>query len=332
MKQFFFIFILMLLVGSCRQHTSRADISAMHVDLTFKSLDDDLFAAKGNLDRELPDITKKYAHFLPVFTSQMIGIGGPDRPEYIRLLKSFVHDTLIVSLKEEADRTIRKDELKNGLETAFRYYRFYFPSEPIPEIYTCVSGFHQSIIYTDSLIGISLDNYLGAECDYYPRLGIPRYKAKNMHPRKIIPDVVYAWGMQRFPFRESSPHLIDRMIYEGKLLYFMDALLPDTPDTLKIGYTQKQLQFCQDREKAMWTYLAEYNLLFSSERMDVRRYVDDAPYTSGFTPDSPGRTGIWLGWQIVKSYLEQHPDISLSQFMADDNYQAILRQSGYQPE
>ena len=42
--------------------------------------------------------------------------------------------------------------------------------EKFPEIFTCITGFNNSIITGDSVLGISLDRYLGADCEYYPGL------------------------------------------------------------------------------------------------------------------------------------------------------------------
>ena len=78
------------------------------------------------------------------------------------------------------------------------------------------------------------------------------------------------------------------MIQEGKMMYFMDAMLPDLSDTLKIGFTVKQLEFCKKNEALMWTFLAEHKLLFSTDRMSIKRFMDDGPYTSAFTDESPG--------------------------------------------
>jgi hypothetical protein len=152
-----------------------------------------------------------------------------------------------------------------------------------------------------------------------------------MHPARIVPEAMYAWCMTEFPFEGYGPQLIDRMIYEGKLLYLLDATLPGTPDSLKIGFSQKQLAFCADRENAMWTYLAEHKMLFSNERMDIKRYTDDAPYTSSFTADSPGRTGCWLGWQIVKAYMKKNPGMTIPELMEEKDCRKILNYSAYQP-
>ncbi|WP_423130066.1 hypothetical protein [Gaoshiqia sp. Z1-71] len=331
MYRVFVTVFMAVLLFSCQRNPLKVDLSGVQIDLRFYSLDDDLFSASEEPEKKLREIETNFKDFMPVFTYEMIRIGGPDDPDYDSQLQLFLTDTMIIGLKEKADQLIRKDQLKDALTRAFRYYHYYFPEKVIPDIYTCISGFNQSVVMTDSLIGISLDKYLGAGFSYYPRLGIPAYISRNMHPQKIVPEVMYAWGSTEFPFEGGAPFVVDRMIYEGKILYFLDAMLPDVHDTLKIGYTKKQLAFCKAREEMMWTYLAEHKLLFSTERMDIKRYVDEAPYTSGFTTDSPGRAGAWLGWQIVRSYMKKNPEVSLPELMADTNYQGILNQSAYQP-
>jgi hypothetical protein len=81
----------------------------------------------------------------------------------------------------------------------------------------------------------------------------------------------------------------------------------------------------------MWTFLAEHKLLFTTDRMSIKRFIDDGPYTSAFTDQSPGRTGAWIGWQIVRSYMKQNKEVTLAELMAKDDFQEILNQSGYQP-
>jgi uncharacterized protein YjaZ len=121
------------------------------------------------------------------------------------------------------------------------------------------------------------------------------------------------------------------MIQEGKIMYFVDATLPDMHDTLKIGFTKRQLDFCKKSEAMMWTYLAEHKQLYTTDRMSIKRYMDDGPFTASFTNDSPARTGVWLGWQIVRSYMKQHPETTVADLMNNQDFQAILNQSGYQP-
>ncbi|RKD92823.1 gliding motility lipoprotein GldB [Mangrovibacterium diazotrophicum] len=332
MKKLFLIACCFVLLVSCGRNPFKVDLSNTKIDFQFYAFDTDLFAAGTNLEQQLPDLEKKYPNILPLFSSEIITIGYPEDEGFAERLNSFVSDSLILEVKGKVDATIDRNQIKDGLQQAFRYFNYYFPDKVIPEVFTCISGFNQSVIMTDSLMGIGLDKYLGRDCNYYPRLGIPNYQTINMNPDKIVSDAMYAWSTTIFPFNGYGQQLIDRMIYEGKMLYLLDATLPDTPDSLKIGYTQKQLEFCSIKENAMWTYLAEYKMLFSTERMDIKRYVDDSPYTSSFTADSPGRTGAWLGWQIVKAYMNKHSEVTIPELMEEKDCKKILNLSGYQPE
>jgi len=122
------------------------------------------------------------------------------------------------------------------------------------------------------------------------------------------------------------------MIYQGKLLYFLDALIPDGPELLKIGYKEEQLDWCREHETQMWSYLVEKRLLFSGDRMEMVRFINPAPFTTPFGQKSPGKTGVWIGWQIVKRYMKKNPEMTLQKLMEENDYHKILNESGYAPD
>ncbi len=318
---------------SCEKNKFKdVDLSGVHTDFAFYDFDSDLFAISPNLNEGVVSLKAKYPVILPLFTTEVIRIAYPEDEGFAELLASFINDTTMQEVKELVDERIDKKELAEDLDDAFTHFKYYFPNKTIPQVFTCVSGFNQSIVMTDSLLGIGVDKYLGRDCIYYPQLGISNYQVVNMYPQKMLSDVIYAWSTVQFPFKEYGPLLIDKMIYEGKLQYILDATLPDLADSIKIGYTAQQLEFCELSEESMWRYLAEQKMLFSSDRMDIIRYTGEAPYTSSFTTESPGRTACWLGWQIVKSYMENNPTVSLSQLMAETDCKKILNESAYHPK
>ncbi|MDX1283621.1 MAG: hypothetical protein R3182_01350, partial [Draconibacterium sp.] len=153
-----------------------------------------------------------------------------------------------------------------------------------------------------------------------------------MHKNKILSDAAYAWGITEFEDRVSVTNLLGNMVQSGKMMYLVDAMLPHIHDSLKIGYTGNQLEWCRNNEAQMWTYLIEKEMLYSTQRMDAVRYINDAPTTSGFPIESPGRTGVWIGWQIVRKYMKENPEITLPELMKNKDYQKILNLSRYSPE
>ncbi|MDP4184267.1 MAG: gliding motility lipoprotein GldB [Bacteroidota bacterium] len=325
--------VLMIAFDGCKKNPLKKDISKEALEVHIKRFDQDLFAVSpDSLQKYIPRLQKNYGEFFKIFTYKMIRIGGPKDRTFVADLKRFVTDSITGQIRSET-ATVFPDLrwLESDLTKAFRYYHSYFPEKKIPQVYSCISYFNQSIVVADGVLGISLDKYLGRKSGFYPRLELPVYKRLNMYKEKIVSDCMYAWAMSEFAYNDSNDNLMSQMVYQGKLMYFVDAMLPEVNDTLKIGYTAKQLNFCKKSEEGMWTFIVEQKHLFATEYMIKRRYIKDAPFTAEFTANSPGRVGVWIGWQIVRSYMKNNPEVTLRELMGNNNYQQILNDSGYSP-
>jgi hypothetical protein len=108
-------------------------------------------------------------------------------------------------------------------------------------------------------------------------------------------------------------------------------MFPDLDEQEVMGFNGDQMTWCGNNEKQMWTHLVEEKLLFSADPMDIRKLVEDAPYTRFYTTESPGRAAVWQGWQIVRAFAERNPRLSVRQVMSQRNYQEMLRLSRYDP-
>lgn len=325
---------LIILLICCQRNPLKIDVSGIDVNLVIKRLDRDIFTVTPE-DKELAiqKLRHTYGSFFNAYNENVIALGDPADSLYPVYLNTFLIDSMRILSHLKIDSVFNDlDDLERKLQDGFRHYKYYFPDKTIPQVITIISGFNQSMIMTNDAIGISLDNYLGADCPFYKMLGLPEYKRVNMHKDKIPADVLYSWGISEFAFDETNNSLLSEMIYEGKMLYFLDAMLPEEPDYLKIGFTPAKLEWCNKNEAGMWTYLVEHRLLFSTDRMNIIRFTSPAPFTSSFTTESPGRSGVWLGWQIVKKYIKKNPGIKLSELMNENDYQKILNNSGYSPE
>jgi len=330
-KLIFFLLIVSGLV-SCKRNPMKVDVSNISIRLKIKHLDADLLNLKADeIATAIPSLKNSYGDFFDIFTYQMIAIGGTDQSNFTQMLNSFITDTIVQQAKASVAQNIDTLRFRKELETAFKHYKYYFPEKEIPAIYTCISGFNQSIVVAQNLLGVSLDNYLGSQSQFYEKLGLPAYKRRNMRSEKLVPEMMQAWADTEWPRPDKENTLFSNMIQQGKVLYFLDAMFPEMNDTLKIGYTEKQMVFCRKNETKMWTYLAEHKMLFTTDRMSIKRFIDDAPYTASFSEESPGRSGAWIGWQIVRAYMKSHPEVKLPDLMNNPNFQEILNQSGYQP-
>ena len=318
----------------CQRNPLKVDVSGIDLKLDIKRLDRDIFRLNtDNLSTTIPELKRTYGSFFDAYNENVIAIGDPSDSLYATYLNTFLTDSVRMLTRVKIDSAFSDlTVLEKKIEDGFRHYKYYFPKKTIPRVITIISGFNQSVVMTRNAIGISLDNYLGAKCPFYAMLALPEYKRENMRSDKIPTDVLYSWGISEFEFDESKNNLLSNMIYQGKMIYFLDAMFPDEPDYLKIGFQPEKLEWCIKNEPGMWTYLVEHKLLFDTERMNIVRFIGPAPFTSTFTKDSPGRTGVWLGWQIVRKYMNKNPGITLQALMAENDYQKILNESEYSPE
>jgi gliding motility-associated lipoprotein GldB len=223
------------------------------------------------------------------------------------------------------------DGIKEELETLVRHMKYYFPKTKTPKLITLISDMDYSnkAIYTDSLVIISLELYLGKEHKFYE---FPKYITKNFEERQMMPDVVTSFSQRKItPPIEKS--LLSQMIYSGKECYLKDILLPEYTDAEKMGYTPEQIVWCQENESYIWRYFIEKEMLYSDEPKLSSRFIDPAPFSKFYLEidnDSPGRVGTWIGWQIVRSYMENN-NTSIEQLLKTDAKQ-IFEKSKYKPK
>lgn len=276
----------------------------------------------------------QYPDFMALFSSRIIEIGDTASEAFSDNLLYFVSDKsihqLAVRTKEVfADFSIQQQGLTEGLVA----YRKNFPEKPLPVVYTYVSGLNQSIVTGQSILGISLDKYLGVGEPLYEKVypPIPLYLRQTMQPDFIVPDAIKAWVLSDIDYQPAKNTLLTQILYEGMAYYIAGQLLPEVPDSLLWGFTAKQLEFCANSEKEMWAYLIDQKLLFTSDRFRIAQFTNPGPFTKDFMSESPARAAVWIGCRIIESFMERNKSVSLSELAGMNDYQEILNQSRYNP-
>jgi len=338
MKLRYLSFLLMIVpvMSSCREDHYKVRTSDIKVDVSIGRLEKDLFTiSPDEITGKVPGLKAKYGGFLQLF-SYVIKTGDINDPSFGDFLVRFCtdrqnNDVYGLTMKLFPD----VDDIGKGLEEAFRHYLYYFPDKKVPSIYTCITGFNTSIITGDSVLGIGLDRYLGPDCKYYRQLEVYSYIAARMAPSYILPDCMYGWGTSEWDFGSVNypeDNVLSELIHEGKLRYFEKCMLPEMSDNIIFGFTPDQMNFCLNNESRMWLYLVENDLLFSTDKFTIRKLIGEAPFTSYFTNESPGRAACWIGFRIVESYMLKNSSVSLSDLMKKPDIQEILEAAKYNPK
>jgi len=318
---------------SCKSGSDSIDLKSINIKVEIKRFDRALFAVNpDHIEESIPQLANEYGSFFNLFGEGIIHIGKVEDAEFASYLESFITDKMVTETYKKVQKVYPNlDNLNAEFTDAFKRYHYYFPNRSIPKVYSFISGFNQSTVLADGLLGIGLDRYLGSDYINYPRLGIPKYSINDMKPSKITSDCMRAWAIGEFPFNDSIDNLVNNIIYEGKLMYFTTKMLPEQPDSLIFGFSPEQMKWCEKNEKQMWTYLIENKMLFISDSFIMNKYINDAPFTSGFSQESPGRAVVWLGYRIVRSYLKSNKDMTFQRMMMLRDYQKIFNSSRYRP-
>lgn len=321
---------------SCVRNPYEVNISGIECDLSVRNLASDIFeTAPPDLSARADTLIQEYGRALTTY-STVLGLGDPSDEKWKSAFILFATDLRNLSLWDDVKRVFPDMErLEEGLEDAFRHYLYYFPEKAVPEVIACISVFNNSIIVDDSLLMISLDRYLGSDSKYYPSLGIFDYQSRKMTPDYALSDCIYAWGATEWDYREigyGTKNLLNTMLHEAKLLYFTKRMIPHIADTVLFGFTERQLEFCTTNEGAFWEYLISRDMLFSTDGFLIRKFTGEAPFTSYFSEESPGRAVVWTGFRIIERYMRNNPSVSLTDLMEMTDCQAILTGAKYNPE
>ena len=327
--------IFVFFLFSCSHDRLHIDVSSVHIpSVEINRMEKDLFEADPNsLIARTPELMKKYGSFYPLFITKIINNGGIRDSSYAYNLKRFLSDKDMRSAYNDCIKSYPDlNFLNQPLTEAFRHYHYYFPEKNIPKIVSYMSGFNYAIATDDSTDGIGLEMYLGSENPFYTMTQFPRYKIMTMRRAYILPDCIRGWLSNTFENDVEKNDFLDEITYQGKILYLTDAILPDVHDTLKIGYTAKQLMWCKQNEFNIWSYFIRNKMLYSRDFNENTKFTHEGPFTSTFSKESPARTGYWMGWQIVRMYMDKNPEITVPQLAEEKDAQKILTQSKYKPE
>lgn len=323
---------------SCKRDPYRVNVSSVKADIEIKRLEKDLFSINPeDIPARLPELKADYGDILRLF-SLAVNTGDTDDPAFADYLTGFCTDRQnndVYRLVTEKYPDLSGVEKELGM--AFRHYLYYFPERQVPQVFTCITGFNASILTLsgEPLLGISLDKYLGADCEYYPGLGIYQYMAARMSREYIGPDCIYGWAASIWDMEAmdyEADNVLTEIIHQGKLRYFMRCMLPELGDELIFGFTPAQMNFCRNNEAQMWQYLVENDLIFKTDQFVIRKLVGEAPFTSYFTNESPGRAAVWTGFRIIESYMKNSKGTSLEMLMNETDVQGILEKAKYAPQ
>lgn len=310
------ILLLLLIVVSCKNENKlQVDVSNIDAETNVARFDIDFYTATPNT---LGKVKEKYPMLFP---------HDIDSVWVNKITNKDEQELFAESQKVFTDFTSERNQLNN----LFQHVKYYNPNFEIPLVITMLTNidYDSRVIYNKDFLFISLDAYLGTTHEFYN--DYPVYVKQNNHREHIVVDVANAIINTQVP-PNTKRNFIDKMIYEGKKMYLLDAYLPNVSDREKIGYSQVKFDWAIESEEQIWKYFVEKDLLYDTSLKLNKRFLDVAPFSKFYLGEdnlSPGRIGVWIGWQIVRAYMANN-DVSLHELLKTQE-DKILKKSKYKP-
>jgi len=319
MRSFFILFLGMIFLMSCKKSTNiktQVDVSTIKANVNIDRFDIDFYQAN---EKTLKQIKLKYPMLFPVANDSV----------WLQKINDKDEQELFLEVQKKYPSV---KHIETSLEALFKHIKYYNTKFSVPRVITMLTNidYDSRITISDNLLFISLDAYLGATHEFYN--DYPNYIKQNNTEAHIIVDVAKAYiNKQVKPNRNRR--FIDKMIAEGKKMYLLDCYLPTTTDAEKIGYTAEKFAWAKNSEENIWMYFISKDMLYSTDMKLNKRFLDIAPFSKFYMGEdnlSPGRIGVYIGWQIVRAYM-QNNDVSLPQLMKTSE-EEIFQKSKYKPK
>ena len=331
---------LILLTGmfACKDGKKIPDVSRIPVTVKIERFDQAFFSIdSNNIPIGLYQLNHEFPYFTSDFLVNILGVGLPSDSNQAAFLGARQFLVSYLPVRDSLSLKFRDlSRLENELRQGFRFVKYYFPNYQLPpKVVSFIGPFDApGVAITRYTLAIGLQLYAGGNFSFYNSPQghdmYPDYLSRRFEPAYITPNCIKAIEEDIFPDQSGNRPLIEQMVEKGKYWWLLDKLLPETPDSLKTGFTQRQLNWCRTNEGLIWNFFLQGDL-FTIDQDIIKNYIGEGPNTQGMPDASPGNIGQWVGWQIVNKYEADHPGISAQQLMTTPA-KTIFDEGKYKPK
>ena len=207
MRRFYlFMFVLLMTLIGCQLQMRPSDEQSQQDGVVLDRYDqvESLYLTMGDF-AALHDMRTEYPLQTRTLIENVLQLGPVDDPDINnRLLRFFQDSTLRAIIDDVAEQYANTDDLQHQLTDAFRRLSMMLPGMKMPEFYTQIGSLDQSIVVSDTLVGISLDKYLGKDYPAYLRYGYTEQQRSMMTREYIVPDCLGFYLLSLYPLAEED--------------------------------------------------------------------------------------------------------------------------------
>ncbi|MBR1411610.1 MAG: gliding motility protein GldB, partial [Prevotella sp.] len=147
-------------------------------------------------------------------------------------------------------------DINTELSASFERLKEEMPDMELPEVYTQVGAFDQSIVVGNNTLGISLDKYLGKDYPFY----VKHYteEQRNMMDRNmIVPDCLSFYILSLYPLSaERMESQMERDMHMGKIQWIVNSVTER--QVFDNSYVAMIADFMKENAKLSFVQLLRY--------------------------------------------------------------------------
>ena len=332
------VLLTLIFFFSCTNDSKGPDVSHIKVEVPIERFDKSFFSLDtNNLSNGLRELMKSHPDFYVDFMQQILGVSGSDTNQLtLDVSKRFING--YYPIYQELNKKYNDaGSIQNDLEHAFQYVKYYFPEYKTGKAILFIGPLDApGVALTQAGIAIGLHQFGGKDFPAYKSMEaqqlFPEYISRRFEHQYIPANCMKAVVDEIYPDKSVGKGLIGQMIEKGKQWWLLDKFLPATPDSIKTGYTNQQLKWCEANEGLIWNeIITTQKDLYTKDPMTLQNYIGEAPFTQSMSPASPGNIGQWVGWQIVKKFAEKNSSMNVTSVLQTDA-KKILEEAKYKPK
>ena len=203
---FVLVLLLMAVCMGCQWQAEKAEEHDQEQDVVIERYDriESMYLSMADF-AALHQMRTDYPVQTRTLIENVLQLGPVNDPEINNRLLVFFQDSTLQALVAEVERQYKDvGDLNKQLTKAFRRLSKLFPEIQLPHVYTQIGSLDQSIVVTDSLLGISLDKYLGADHPIYLRYGYTEQQRSMMTREYIVPDCLGFYLLSLYPLTDAE--------------------------------------------------------------------------------------------------------------------------------
>jgi hypothetical protein len=292
----------------------------------------------NNLAEGLKTLETAESDIFNLYFRQLIPLTRSEQHDVAKL-SDFIKNTNVRKSNETIETKFNSmdDELED-IGQAISYLKHYLPTSEIPNIYTLYGDYsYQAFIFEESdgqdAVGICLDMFLGPDHNYKaidPKSPLFSDYITDRYQRSYIPIKVLGVMIEDILGPMKGTRLLDHMIYQGKKQYILSKVFPKTSQATLLEYSKSEYQWSTQSELGIWDFFLDQELIFDTDQQKINSYINEAPRSKGMPEESPGRTGYYIGYQIVKAFMDK-TDGTIENLVDNVDNDELFRLSKYKP-